>query len=416
VNKAGIFSGMGVLLAATAFGQVELMELPASSRGINIGQVHASLFGDLLYFYDSNVDFVNDDPTSDSGIQAKAGVDLSYGRNEHNLFVRGWYMVERHMDETRVDRDQWSVQSGYTFESPNGTALRLDEIYEQVYENDLETGRWQDRREFRASASLGRQVTEKTSVVFGGKVSDITYEQAGLYDWREYAVDVDLGQRLTAKSSVIVNLAYSEQTSESVSRNSSSVGVSAGFSSRPTSKVTYRATAGVESYDSGVDGEKKLGATYRLAMDWKVSEKWTATLAGAGQYQPGEDVARNYAQVFTLGTGVTYRPTRRLTTTLQALYRRDDFEQPVRTRTGPTIYIPINGPYQTWLVPFTIGSRWGGEQRTDDQVTLRADVSFKLNKYTSLSAGGEYGLRASTIESQYGYDRYRVHTGLNLRY
>jgi hypothetical protein len=208
-----------------------------------------------------------------------------------------------------------------------------------------------------------------------------------------------------------------EQSSESVSGRSQGYTLSAGLASRPTAKVSYRATAGVESYHSGVDDSSTVGATYKLAMDWKVAEKWTASLSGSGQHQPGEDVARNYAQVFTLGTGVTYRPTRRLSTTLRALYRRDDFAEPVRLGgTGPTFYIPIDGPTRTWLIPVTLGQRWRGEDRVDDQVTVRGDVSLKLTKYATVSAGGEYSIRASTIESQYGYDRYRLQAGLNLRY
>jgi hypothetical protein len=409
--------GLGVLLAVGANAQVNLMELPEPTRGIRLGEVHFSPFADLMYFYDSNVDFVNDNATGDSGWQLKVGGDLSYGSNEHTLFGRGWYMIERFMDQDRVDRNQWLAEMGYSFESPNGTALRLDEIYEQVFQNDMDTGRWQDRREFRVNANLGRQFTEKTSAVLGAGVSDITYVQNGLYDWREYTADLDLGQRLSAKSDFIVNLAVTEQTSESVKDNSRGYSLSAGISSRPTSKVTYRATAGLESYTSGVDNDSTLGATYKLAMDWRVSAKWTASVSGTGQYQPGEDVARNYAQVFTLGTGLTYKPTRRINATMQALYRRDEFAEPVRKPGGPTIYVPVNGPSQTWLIPVQLGGgRWRAEDRIDDQITLRGDISFKLTKYATLSAGGEYGVRTSTIEGQYGYDRYRLQTGLNLRY
>lgn len=412
-----ICTGLGVFLAFGVKAQVAMMELPEPTHGIRLGEVHFSPFADLMCFYDSNVDFVKDNPTSDRGWQVKVGGDLTYGGNEHTLSGGGWYMVERFMDQSRVDRNQWMVSLGYTYESPNGTALRLDEIYEQVFQNDLETGRWQDRREFRANASLGKQLTEKTSAVVGGGVSDIAYASDGLYDWREYMLDVDLGQRLTAKSDVILNMAVTEQSSEGVADSSRGYSLSGGLSSRLTSKVTYRATAGLESYVSGVDNNSSIGATYKLATDWKVSEKWSVSVVGTGQYQPAEDVARNYAQVFTLGTGVSYRPTRRITTTLQALYRRDDFAEPVKIGTGGrTIYIPVSGPIRTWLIPLKLGGGRGGEDRTDDQITLQGNISFKLNKYASLSAGGEYSFRTSTIEDQYGYDRYRVHTGLNLRY
>jgi hypothetical protein len=83
---------------------------------------------------------------------------------------------------------------------------------------------------------------------------------------------------------------------------------------------------------------------------------------------------------------------------------------------GRTIYVPVTGSGLTWFVPVQLGRFRRGEDRTDDQITLRGDISFKLNKFASLSAGGEYSIRTSTIEDQYGYDRYRVQTGLNLRY
>ncbi len=410
----GCFSFV-TLLAIGAQAQVDMTEMPEPTRGIRLGEVNFSPFADLMYFYDSNIDFVHENPSGDSGMQIKVGADLSYGGNEHTFFGRGWYMLERFMDQDRVDRNQWLTELGYSYDSPRGTALRLDEIYEQVYQNDIETGRWQDRREFRANASLGQQLTEKSSGVLGAGVADIAYEQKGLYDWREYSADLDLGRRLTAKSDAIINVAITEQTSEGTSGNYRGYSLSGGVSSRPTSKVTYRATAGVESYSSSDSGDSVLGGTYKLAMDWRVSQKWTATLAGSGQYQPGEDVARNYAQVFTLGSGLTYRPTRRISTSVQLLYRRDDFAEPVKVP-GRTIYVPVTGSGLTWFVPVQLGRFRRGEDRTDDQITLRGDISFKLNKFASLSAGGEYSIRTSTIEDQYGYDRYRVQTGLNLRY
>jgi hypothetical protein len=411
------YCGLWACLAVAAQAQVEWMELPAPAQGIRAGKAHFSPFADLMYFYDSNLDSVKESTTGDSGWQLKVGTDLTYGNNAHALTGRGWYMVERFMEQDRVDRDQWLAELGYTYESPNGTALRLDEIYEQVFQNDMETGRWQDRREFRVNGSLGRQFTEKSSAVLGAGVSDITYEQEGLYGWREYALDLDLGRRLTAKSDAVINMAVTEQISDSNSGRSRGYSLSGGVSSRPTSKVIYRATAGLESYSSDAGSSSSVGATYKLAMDWKMSEKWSATLAGSGQYQPGEDVADNYAQVFTLGTGLTYRPTRRLSATAQALYRRDDFAEPVRTgNAGPTIYVPISGLGQVWLIPVPLDLFRRSEERTDDQFTLRGDLAFRLTRYASLSVGGEYSVRTSTIEAQYGYDRYRVQAGLNLRY
>lgn len=414
MKKIALITSLSIMASiTTSMAQVEWAERPATSQGLQIGATHISLFADLLYFYDSNVDFVKKNRHSDNGVQAKVGADLDYGRNEHNIYARAWYMGERNFEQSRADRDQWSIQSRYGYENANGTALRVDEIYEQVYQSDLKTGRWQDRRELRASAAVGKEFSEKTSTFIGARYSDINYDSPSLYDWKERSAYVEVGRKISPKSSAVVNVEVAEQISDNTLKDYNSIGVSAGLTSRLASKVRYRATAGIERYDSGVDSDKNLGLIYKLAMDWKISEKLTATAVGSGRFQPAEDALSNYSQVFTLGSGLTYRPTRRLTTSVQALYRRDDYEKRVKTANGTTIYIPVNGPFFSWQVPVELGSRWS--ERNDDQVTLRGDIGLRLTKYATVSVGGEYGFRSSSI-SNYDYNRYRVHTGLNLRY
>jgi len=387
---------MGVALFALVGGGLsvcaEPLDLVTPSSGLHWGSLTVSPFAEVLYFYDSNYDRVARDAESNQGPSIRSGFDFFYGGNRHKVAGQFWYQWEKYLAEGRLDSNQWRETLRYMYETPQGTVLRFDHYWGEIYQSDFDRGLWQDRRELVLDASIAHELSPKTRAQLDIGVEDVQYRNPALYDWREYSANVSLARMLTPKTDFFLGLGAALEAGESYSGYSKSYRVNGGFASRATERVTYRIAVGVEGFDYQGNSSLNWSPYYQLGATWMASRKWSWTVTGQGQHQNSEESAGNYGVVYTLGVGAAYQPNRRMSVAMKTLWRYDQSEFQV-------------------LDPDT----GNPADQVDHEIGIRTDLTYRLNKYASLRLGAEAVTQISTIDAN-EYNRVRVDMGLNFRY
>lgn len=398
MNRASVRVPRGLALAVGLACAASLSAAPFDyvepSHGFRFGDVTVSPFAEVLYFYDTNYDRVPNNEDESHGPSLRGGLDYTYKGNRHTLAGNVWYQWENYNGDGRLDNSQWRESLRYLYETPQGTMLHVDHYWGENYQSDLERGQWHDRRELLLGGGIAHAFSPKTKIQLDVDVEDVAYKNRALYDWREYSADLSLARRFGAKSDAFLTVGASFEESEDYSGFSKAYRLGLGMASRATEKISYRAAVGAEAFDyNGTPGDSMDWAPYyQLGATWRASRKWTWTLTGRGEHQNSEEYANNYSLVYTLGLGAAYQANRRLSMAMRSLWRYDGSE-----------YVVIDPDSGTL------------KHKDDHELGIRADISYRLNKYASLRVGGEATTQISSIDAD-EYDRFRVDMGLCLRY
>lgn len=369
------------------------------TQGMKFNNLTVSPYVNLEYTYDSNVD-LDTREYDDTFLTVSPGVDLTYTGNDWGLVGNAWYGYDQYDEYDALDGARYGESLKVYSESAKGLRLVLGQSYIKSRENDsiIDGGRglWRDRDVFELTGALSYQLSERTGVTLSGLYSDLNYNNDGntyssLYGWQEWNVGLEVARKLTEKSNLLLSGSYQTYESDGTKgMESSSTGYTlmGGFGSRATERISYRALTGVSWFDYA-EGDQLTGWTYSLDANWLINKKLALTVAGSSFFQPSEQEANQAMQVYTLSTGLTYRPMRKLSTRLDLAYRRDENEYA------------------------TLGTK--GESIVEDIVSARLRADYQLMRYVSLYSSVEYTDQMSN-DSDYEYDRYRGTLGLSFRY
>ncbi len=369
--------------------------------GFRHNNLSISPYVNLEYTYDSNVNYSQGNEADDHIFSVNPGVDLNYKGNDWGVNANAWYNHDYYHENDRLDEDSYGESVDFYWESPRGLAFLLGQSFVQSSQSDSLTsdngnGLWRDRNQFDVTAALSYQFSEKTSATINGMYSDMWYdnnqdEYGSLYGWSEYSVGLQLARQMTAKTDFLVSGSYQEYESDGaqggVSSSSTGYSLMAGVGSRATERIKYSLQAGASWFDYA-EGEQLVGFVYDANLSWLISRKWALSFTGSSNFQPSEREANQANQVYALSSGLTYKTTRRLTTSLDLAFRRE--ENQIDTATSE-------------------------DGSADDRYSARLMARYKLRKYVNLYAGLEYEEQISD-ESVNEFDRYRATMGVNLRY
>jgi hypothetical protein len=382
-----------------------------SSNGFKFNNLTVSPFVNLEYSYDSNVYYGKDD-SDDSILTINPGVDLSYKGNDWGLDGKAWYGYEKHHDYDDIDQSRYGESLRFYAESPRGLRLVLGQSYIKTHQDDsiLDGGRgvWRERDLHELTGALSYQVSERTAVTLSGLFSDLSYQNdvkqfGNLYGWREWSTGLELARKLTAKSNLLLSGSYQEYESDGAKRfdsngrridnngrkidsNSTGYTLMGGFGSRATERISYRALTGASWFDYA-GGDQLTGWVYSLDANWILNRKLVWSVAGSSYFQPSEREANQAMQVYSLTTGLSYRPVKRVTTRFDIGYLREENEY--ATNNQGTVEV--------------------------DKVSARVRVDYRLQKYVMLYGALMYEEQFSD-EDVSEFDRIRGTVGINLRY
>ena len=374
-------------------------------RGVRYNNLSVSPYVNLEYTYDSNVNYSGEDEEDDHIFSINPGVDINYKGNDWGINANVWYARDMYHENDRLDEDSFGESADFFWESPKGLAIMLGQSWTLSDQSDSLTsdsggqGLWRGRNQFDVTAAVAYDFSEKTSATLHGMYSDLWYdrdqdEYGALYGWSEYSVGLDLARQLTAKSNLQLSGSYQEYISDGaqngVSSDSSGYTLMGGFGSRATEKIKYSLMAGASMFDYA-GGDEMHGFVYNANVSWAISHKLTATFAGSSQFQPSEREANQATQNYTASAGLSHQTTRRLTTSVDLAFRREENEYEYNYGNGVT------------------------SSEYDDRYSARLMARYKLRKYVNLYAGVEYEDQISQEDTN-EFDRYRGTLGVNLRY
>jgi len=392
-SVATAWTGIGILFVVF----LGFAGLAQETRGLKFNNLTVSPYVNVEYNYDTNVDLDRRE-YDDSYLTINPGVDLTYTGNDWGLKGNAWFGYDKYFDYDELDEPRYGQSLSVYKESAKGWRLVLGESYMKSRSNDsvLDGGRgiWRERDIFELTGALSYQMGERTGVTLNGLYSDLNYHNDSnrygyLYGWEEWGVGLELARKLTEKSNLLISGMYQEYESDGakgLSSDSTGYTLMAGFGSRATERISYRALTGVGWFDYA-DDDQLTGWTYSLDANWLINKKWAATVAGSSYFQPSEREANQAMQVYTLSGGLTYRPMRKLTTRMDLAYRREENEY----------------------------ARAGVGDVTDDVFSVRFRADYQLMQYVSVYGGLTYEDWKSDDRSQ-EFDRFLGTVGLSFRY
>jgi hypothetical protein len=369
------------------------------TRGLKFNNLSLSPFVNFDYTYDSNVSYDKNGAQSDSILSVHPGVDFTYKGNDWGLKGGGWFAYDRYIENDQLDAKRYGENVDFYRESASGWRFVLGESYVKSAQQDSLTeggrGLWRDRDQFTLNTALSYQMSEKTSLTLSGMYSDLSYatdsnQYYPLYGWQEWSTGLELAHRITEKSNLLLNGQYQRYSSDGATQvGSESTGYSlmAGFGSAATKRISYHALTGVSWFDYA-DGDMLTGWTYSLDASWIINKKLVATIAGSSYYQPSEYEQNQAVKTYTLSTGVSYRPLRKLTTHFDVAWRREEEQYGTTT----------------------------SSDGTSDLFSTRVRADYQLMRYVTLYGGLEYEKEFSDTNDSSEFDRYRGSLGMSFRY
>lgn len=404
----------GALMIAGLAASVQANEAP----GVKFNNLTLSPYVNLEVTYDSNVDYDRHE-YRDWYFTINPGVDFDYAGNDWGIKGDAWFSYDKYHKYTELNDPRYGFMLSEYWESPQNLRIVFGQRFLQSRVNDSihDGGRgiWRERRWWDINGAISYQFSEKSGATLFGQWSDMDYRNNSakygpLYGWEKWEAGLELSHSLTAKSNILLTGNFSRYSSDGAinnSRNSTGYSLMAGFGSRATERITYRIMNGISWFDYAggkrrannlqtEDDDVIINWVYSADVNWLISQKWAASLAGSSYYQPSETQANQASYIQTLSAGLTYRPMRRVTLRGDVGLRRerDEFSR----RYADSAYTDY---YRKRMTDYYMSAR------------LRADYRFA--KYASVYAGVEFMDRESN-ESFYDYTRFRGTLGLQLRY
>jgi len=242
----------------------------------------------------------------------------------------------------------------------------------------------EDRTEYAIQTALRVPISQKNAIEAMAGIENTDYKDEKSSDRRAYPFDLDLAHRISEKTDLLIGAGYTLEESKGPngSVDSKAYRVKTGLASVMTEKLSYRASIGAEGYEYGNAGSLKWGPYYNLDLTWLASRKWTWTLAGTGKHQSAADEG-NYGLSYNGSLRASYQMNRRMSLATSLNWQYNEYNK--------------------------------APKREDEDVGVRVDYTYRLNKYASLRLGAEASQKMSTLAAS-EYDRFRVDMGVNFRY
>jgi len=383
-----VLAGLGMAGMAVADSAMTLDPIEPST-GLQFGDLIVSPYFNVLYIYDSNYDRSKNGTKAESA-NLKPGFDFNYeNEGPHKFSGKFWYLFEEYLDQKKIDSNQWREELRYLYRSPREVTFRIDQSMGTTTKNSSSPAGSvgyidEDRTEYAIQTALRVPISQKNAIEAMAGIENTDYKDENSSDRRAYPFDLDLAHRISEKTDLLIGAGYTLEESKGPngSVDSKAYRVKTGLASVMTEKLSYRASIGAEGYEYGNAGSLKWGPYYNLDLTWLASRKWTWTLAGTGKHQSAADEG-NYGLSYNGSLRASYQMNRRMSLATSLNWQYNEYNK--------------------------------APKREDEDVGVRVDYTYRLNKYASLRLGTEASQKMST-DTVNEYDCFRVDMGVNFCY
>ena len=393
------------------------------------GTLNLSPFAEISYNHDDNphgardyaIQAAKEDPEQKNKIEESDSVDYKIGLNlllpgnHWKLTGRAYYLGEEYTSDSIDDRHDWSEQATLSGSTDGGSTWALSELVQKVQYDDKFEITQQDRLQVALDAKGEAVLTEKSSLLLGAFYTDNDYDDEQCYDYSSYGGNLGFAHQLTDKTDWTLGAIYTVYDKDEYDSDAYGINGQIGLRSRATEKLTFDVSIGAEYFkdfeykvfdadgnlvDKG-EAEDEVGFTYRLAANWKITDRLSLVLSGYSDYEPAEDVNDNSLYANAVSATLTYQPGDNWRFRAGAAYRREDYNRDIVEQMDPR-----GNPYS---------SVENGDNRTDDEISTFAEASYAFTRYCSIFVDWRYTDVSSSI-SGYDYDRQRYGAGIALKY
>lgn len=355
--------------------------------GIRIGSWVLSPYLDLNYTYDSNVYKDETNEVDDIFFEPELGLRFSSSTETNCTSFRGNLFYSDRQYDTEKNRDFKTYGDNLTLRHGNGrrALIELIQSYRHLDDNDRHASDIEasplsgemvedsntldlERDVHQLGASVSRRMTDKLELALSYRYSGVMYENEthdrvdpkdliippGLdLDGHIWQLDAALG--LTDKTDAFLTLRQGLQYQEDTDGSANLTTVRLGLKSQGSDKLTYTAGAGLERYErpgQGGDDEEEVGIdpyvgvaeseddedvtfNFNGTVNWFITEKLTFRCGGYNGTQFSSFYQGNGMEYISGWAGLGYRFKPSLIFSIRAIYREDDYLDPV-THQGVT--------------------------------------------------------------------------------
>ncbi len=340
------------LLVASAAGATGVSGTPGD--GIKLDCWTLIPYVDEAMTYDSNIHQTHDDAEDDTYWDSEAGLRFSRVTGPAApVFDGGLFFTQRlgaeagdftaFGDALRFRRD---AGAGWRYEATH-SFRRVEDVDQHA--SDLQSGgvaadiggasadlvqdihTLSERRDIHQFGyATDHDLTDKSELGLAYRYSAIRYEDGYYQDLDGHILQLEGAFRLTERTATFLSLREGVQNQEDMSSPTDYSVLRAGFKSRGTSKMEYKAAAGVLRHhrpDSDMtDGSSTTTEfNYDVSADWLATEKVTLRAGANNGIQMSSLYSGNALDYRSGWLGVSWRPSRIWIASLRGSYRRDRY-------------------------------------------------------------------------------------------
>ncbi len=375
-----------------------------SDTAVQVGSLTLAPVASLAGAYDSNISRATSGERDDLFLDMTVGIKA--GNRAEQIECDGVFFLSQrfYRDNESLDFGAGGETLAAKFGTPDRVAYRLQQSWRRVEDLDdygpsasfggiaSDTFLDADARSRRDVHEMGAAVeavlTDKTELGTSYQFRQTDYKSPGLLDQTGHGGQAELSYGVTDKSAVLLTLLGGLQDSQSVEDDARYTAARFGMRTRGTDRLTVKAGAGSLRYDRPGDADTENVFHYDATASWVVTDKTVVQLEGRNGMQLSSISQGNTVDFSTVRLGLACRATQALSLRSSAVYRIDDYEDPV----------PVGD---------------GLAERKDKGTSLEFRVDYLLSsKSVRLFAKTTYEMVDSTVRD---YDLTRALVGLELR-
>lgn len=402
-------------IALTATGMAMGLAFAAASAagtGHRAGSWLLSPYVELDGAYDSNVYKSGEKEVSDFYLEPEIGLRFS-SSTETNLFTASGNVFgsrREYASEGGLGFNTFGDHVGLRYGHEDRMRLEAVQSFRRIRDNDrhasdienssLSSGMLQDihslsaRRDVhQAGATAGWRVSDRSDLTVAYRLAATRYDEEGFFDLTAHLAQADLARKLTDKTATFVTLRHGIQSQENVDGDAALSTARLGLLTRGTDKLYARLGAGVEHYELPPDSREDAIDSFNFdaALDWIATDKLLLRAGGYNGTQLSSLYRGNAIEFISgwLGAGWRWSPT--TTLSLRAIYREDEYVDPVSVNEQPV-------------------------QREDDRYEAQARIDWSdIGGRFKVYAGYSHDLVESNVRVV-EYTDHRVIVGAGIRY
>lgn len=353
----GFRAGVLLLWALTVAAQAR------PGEGVGLGSWVFSPYLDLSYTDDSNVYKQSADEVRDTFFEPELGLRFSSSAQTNAFSIRGnlFYSDRSYTDETEQNFNAYGDNVTLRYQPGRPFLLELSQSYRHLddidrHTADIETTHLSEeivedsntldtpRDIQRLGALVSRRMSDKLELGLSYRYASVDYDNEAQRNSSPGAMDVQRGLDLdghilqfegawafTDKTDATLLLRHGIQNQEGTDGSADLTTLRLGLRTQGADKLVCRLGGGVERYDrpSQLDEDPDVSFSFSVAADWFITEKLTFRCEGYNGTQFSSFYLGNALEFTSFWAGLGYRWKPSTTFSVRAIYREDDYLDPV---------------------------------------------------------------------------------------